>query len=68
VPELIPVVMPVEDPTVATDELLLLHKPPVDEELKGVADPVHTFSPPVIEAGKERTVRVLVAVQPALVL
>lgn len=56
--------MPVVEPTVACDGLLLVHIPPDVAELSVVVTPVHTVVVPVIVAGSAFTVIVLVARAP----
>lgn len=51
VPGAIPVTIPEDVPTVATDVFVLLHEPPVMELLKTVELPTHTLAIPVIAAG-----------------
>ena len=47
-PEVTPVIKPVDVPAVAIAVLLLLQEPPVVESVSVMADPVHTFDGPVI--------------------
>lgn len=56
VPAATPVTIPVPDPIVATDVLLLVHTPPLDALLKVVVVPGHAVSTPVIAAGNGSTV------------
>jgi hypothetical protein len=58
-----PVTIPVVDPTVATDVLLLLHVPP-PASLNEVVIPEHTLSAPSIAVGNGLTVNTAVAIQP----
>jgi hypothetical protein len=51
VPADTPVTIPVEDPTVATEALLLLHVPPVVASLSDIVRPAPTVLPPLIAAG-----------------
>ena len=45
-----PVTTPLDEPTVATEVLLLLHVPPVVESVNVVVEPAHTGDiPPVID-------------------
>ena len=50
VPDDMPVTMPVEEPTVATDPLLLLHAPPEVVSFKLSGAPAQTGLEPVIAA------------------
>ncbi len=63
VPANTPVTIPVL-PTVAIDPSLLLHVPPVVEQLKDVVDAVHTLVVPVMDAGAAPTVAITVVLQP----
>ncbi len=65
-PFAIPLTVPVDEPTVAIVILLLVHTPPVGEELKVDEDPVHMANTPVIAPGCAFTVTTLVAKQPPL--
>jgi len=56
VPPDTPLTTPDEEPTVATDVLLLLHVPPPLALLSAVVAPGHTVSVPVIAAGVDFTV------------
>ena len=58
--------MPVPEPIVATDVLLLLHIPNGDESLRLVLNPTHTSAVPAIAAGSGTTVTTAVATQPVL--
>ena len=61
----IPVTIPVPDPTVATDVLLLVHIPPPEASVKADVDPMqYTDVVPPIGAGKAFTVNIVVAIQP----
>jgi hypothetical protein len=64
VPALTPLTTPVEEPTVATPVLPLVHVPPAGEELSVVEEPVQTEAVPVIAAGWVFTVTVAVEKQP----
>jgi hypothetical protein len=66
VPEVIPVTIPVVDPTV-TLGLLLVHVPPPIPSVKVIMAPVHTLDGPSIIVGDVLTVIVLVALHPAKV-
>ncbi len=71
VPAAIPVTTPVSEPTVAVNTSLLLHVPAGVVLLSVVVRPGHTIIVPVIGAGAEFTVTVVVAgteelVQPRL--
>jgi len=52
--------MPVEDTTVATPALPLLHEPPLDPSNNAVATPRHTLVRPVIAGGSGFTVTVAI--------
>ena len=66
VPGVTPVTIPLSEPIVA-EELLLLHRPPVIISLKVNVPPTHTLAgPPVIAAGMGFTVIVFIAAQPVL--
>ncbi len=65
VPEVTPITTPVDDETVATDVLPLVHVPP-PELLSVVVAPVQTLAVPVM-AGVEIIVTVCVALPPATV-
>jgi hypothetical protein len=58
------VTKPVEEPTVATAVLLLLHVPPLIELLNVVVPPLHMRAVPVIAAGDALTESVWVACVP----
>jgi len=60
-PAATPVAIPVEEPIVANELLLLVHVPPGVVELNIVVRPVQTVSVPVIFAGFALTVTVFVA-------
>ncbi len=59
---------PVAGSTVATDEVELLHTPPLTALLSWADEPPHTVLVPVIGAGDGLTVTGIVAVQPAPVV
>jgi len=59
-----PVTIPDDDPTTASDVLLLLHVPPPGVPVKVVVCPVHTVERPVIGDGVELTVIAVVVKQP----
>ena len=63
-----PVTRPVDEPTVAKPELLLLHVPLPETSDNNVAEPVHTLSAPLIAAGDAITVTICVAMQPVDIL
>ena len=54
-----PETTPVADPTVATDETLLVHVPPGEVLLNVVVEPAHTEAVPLILAGVAVTVSVV---------
>jgi len=56
--------MPVVEPTLATEILLLSHVPPEVASLSVVVDPTHTAVVPVIDNGNAFTVTTVVARQP----
>ena len=58
-PIVTPETIPLDDPTVATAVLLLLHVPPVDALLNVAAKPTHIAEPPEIAAGNGITVTTL---------
>jgi hypothetical protein len=64
VPELTPVTIPDEEPTVAQLVLLLLHVPPPVTSLSDVVELAQTTRPPVIAAGVGFTVKDCKAKQP----
>ncbi len=64
VPFALPVTEPDDDPTVAIVKLLLVHTPPVGEELKVDDAPVHMDNTPLMAPGAVFTVTTLVAKQP----
>jgi hypothetical protein len=66
-PSYTPQVTPVE-PTVATDDVLLLHVPPDVASERLIQDPIHTAVPPLMAAGLANTVTVLTARQALPVL
>ena len=63
-PFAIPVTVPVDEPTVAILVLLLVHTPPVGEELKVDDAPEHMDNTPLMAPGAAFTVTTLVAKQP----
>ena len=65
-PLVTPVTVPDADPTVATVILLLVHVPPVGEELNVVEVPSQIANVPVIGPGEAFTVTTLVVKQPPL--
>ena len=65
VPAAMPVTVPVAEPTVAFDVLLLLHVPLPVTSVNAVVSPIHTVPVPVMPEGTELTVIVVAAVQPA---
>lgn len=62
VPEETPVIIPVPDPAVATDVLLLLHDPPVVASVSLVVNPAQTIAVPAMAAGGAFTFSALPAV------
>ncbi len=64
VPPAIPVITPVEEPTVATAVLLLVHVPLPAASVKVIVDPAQTGVLPEIAAGRALTVTVVVVIQP----
>ena len=64
VPAATPEIRPVAEPTVATEEFVLLHVPEGVVQFKDVIAPVHTLVVPVMELGIASTVTDLAAVQP----
>jgi len=64
IPDERPYTTPLEDPTVATPVLLLLHEPPVVTSLNAVVDSIHTLRVPPIAEGGRFTVTVDVVKQP----
>jgi hypothetical protein len=65
VPEATPPTIPVPDPTVATDVLLLIQVPPDETSLNDIFDPTHTAVGPVMADGIGFTVTMAVVLQPA---
>ena len=63
VPAVMPVTSPVDDPTVATEVLLLLHTPPLVASLSAVVNPTQTAAVPVIGTGVGLTVTVVPTAQ-----
>jgi len=63
-PETRPLTMPLDDPIVATDGLLLVHVPPVLPSVKVTDEPAQTLLKPDIAAGAGLTVTTVSAVQP----
>ncbi len=51
VPEATPIAVPVENPIVATEGVLLVHTPPVVASVSVVVKPTHTEVVPAIAAG-----------------
>ena len=68
VPVAMPVTIPVEEATIATLVLPLLHTPPPTELLNVVVLPAHTVVVPVIADGTELTVSATVLRHPPPVL
>ena len=60
VPGATPVTIPVEEPTVATDILLLLHVPPERASLSVILVPAITVLLPEMVAGAALTVNIIV--------
>lgn len=60
VPDAIPVTMPEEEPTEATDGVLLLHVPPGTEFVNVAVIPTHTLDEPLITDGLALTEMFLV--------
>jgi hypothetical protein len=60
-PGVTPVTVPVSEPIVATEVLLLFHVPPNVASLSVLVVPTHIFVVPVIAAGVAYTVTPLVA-------
>jgi hypothetical protein len=56
--------MPEPAPTVAFDVLLLLHTPPPGNELRVMAEPVHTNGVPLMADGAAVTETTLTEAQP----
>jgi hypothetical protein len=56
VPAAIPVMLPVDEPIVAINELPLVHIPPATDSLKATEDPTQTLEAPVIPVGMGSTV------------
>jgi hypothetical protein len=63
-PAVTPETIPVPEPIVATEELLLLHVPPAVASLKVLVDPAHIVVMPLMAEGVVLTVKVLVAALP----
>ena len=63
-PRLDPVTTPDDEPTLATEVLLLVHVPPVMVSENIVAEPTQTFVAPVITEGFGSTVTILLIVHP----
>ncbi len=59
-----PATIPVDEPTVATATLLLLHVPPLHIWLSGVIEPSHTVAAPDMRNGVEPNTIVVVAEHP----
>jgi hypothetical protein len=68
VPVVRPETTPVEETTVATDKLLLLHVPPGVVLESDVVPPIHIDRPPVMVAGRSLIVTVVLVKQPAPVV
>jgi hypothetical protein len=68
VPPLTPLTTPVEDTTVATDVLLLLHVPPDAVFVNVVVDPSHTVNVPPMVPGVGVTLTAWVEAVPQPVL
>jgi hypothetical protein len=64
VPELTPLTIPLPDPMVATDVLLLLHVPPDVVLVNDIVLPAQTLPAPEIEPGEGITVIAVKAIQP----
>jgi hypothetical protein len=64
VPGTMAVTIPVTEPTVAMDVLLLVHVPPVVALVNVEAVPAHRFITPVIAVGSAYTVTMAVAAHP----
>jgi hypothetical protein len=58
-PVAMPVTTPVEEPTVATDELLLVQLPPATDSVSEILEPAQTVEGPDIAVGTGVTVTVL---------
>ena len=63
-PVVMPVTVPLSEPTVATSGLELVHRPPGTTSLKLVVPPAHTVAAPLMGSGEELTVTVMEAAQP----
>ena len=61
VPAATPFTMPLLEPTVADNRLLLVHTPPASTSVSVVDDPTHTLPAPLIRAGAVFTDAVRVA-------
>jgi hypothetical protein len=59
-----PVTTPVEEPTVATEPLLLLHVPPDVAVLSDIEEPIHIEELPEIAAGRDITVTTVETLHP----
>lgn len=66
VPVAMPETTPEEEPTLASEVLLLVHVPPGKASPKAVVEPTHTLVVPVIADGVWLTVIVFVDVHPAI--
>jgi hypothetical protein len=66
-PRATPVIIPVSDPAVATDVLLLVQMPPVDRSVSNTVLPRQMVVGPVIGLGVGLTVTTVVVRQPVLV-
>ena len=63
-PALMPVTIPVDDPTLATDRLLLLQTPPPVVLINKAGTPIQIAGTPAITTGDRFTVIVCVTKQP----
>ena len=59
-----PVTMPVNEPTVATEVVPLVHVPPASTSDNVVVCPAHITNVPEIAVGKGFTVTIVVIIQP----
>jgi hypothetical protein len=66
VPVVTPVTIPVNDPIVATDVVLLAHVPPIEASVSVIVAPTHTAPGPLIGTGSGLTVTITVLTQPVL--
>jgi hypothetical protein len=67
VPEDIPVTIPLDAPTLASEGSPLVHMPPGNASLSVTDAPTHTFVGPVMATGAAITVTVVVVAQPPTV-